>query len=122
MIGEFDEIFAFVHGVFGTSGSCFEYCEICEKSYPACGGENFNKKGDCPDDCFGSRGNFLSIAWDWKDRQVGECCFEKVFRPLKELLDDRRDSILEYYAECIKKEKEGLAMTEALLNEASKNR
>lgn len=121
MRGRLDEIDNFVCSVFGSYGSCLGYCKICEKSHPGCGGDKFNKNGKCPDKCEGSGDTFL-IAWDWQGRQVGKCCFEKVFRPFKKILDGMRNPILEYYAGCIKNEKEELTAVEALFNKTVRNK
>lgn len=120
-MGELGEIMYFVHGIWGTFGSCFGYCEICKKSHPGCGGDKFDRNQKCPDNCNGDEDTFY-ITDDWAGRQVGECCFERVFRPLKELLDARRDPILEYYAKCLKEEREKLTATEALIDKTVRNK
>lgn len=107
------DMFDFVHTIFMTFGSCYGYCEVCGQSHPGCGGSKF-KKGKCPDDCCGDEDTF-SITHDWTGRQVGECCFEKIFRPLKTFLDGKRCSILEYFSREVEKEKQGARDAEKLL-------
>ena len=91
------EIFNFVHTVFGTFGQCIGYCEICKESHPSCGGDKL-VDGNCPDECEGNPGFEYSITTDWYDRQVAECCFYRIFNPLKTLLDDYRKGFLQYYS------------------------
>lgn len=100
-----NELASFIHYVFGTSGSCTGYCQICKKCHPACNEEKY-QDGKCPDSCDGISEEFISIANDWKGRQVAECCWEKIFAPLKEFIDKRRFGIIQYYQETIKKELE----------------
>lgn len=112
------ELFLFIHTVFRTFGSCAGYCEVCKEQHPACEEEKY-VNGQCPKDCNGLPGSdFHSISF--YRRQVGECCFEKTFRPIKDFLDEHRPAILRYYGEEIEKEKERLKREENLLSAAKK--
>ena len=81
-----DDIDCFVHELFGTSGNCYGYCEICKTADPVCGGDRFNKNGKCPDDCDGEAGD-SKLLTHYNGKQIGECCFGKIFQPIKDFLD-----------------------------------
>lgn len=113
-----DELYDFIHTVFSTSGSCSGYCEICNTSHPACDGERY-ENGICPDDCSGGNYDFYSIAHDWQDRQVGECCFEKIFESLKKVVDTYREDFLQYFFQRIEEEKKALEKEKNLLDKCA---
>lgn len=108
------ELYLFVHDFFGTFGICSGYCEICKEQHPACEGEKY-VDGQCPKDCDGLSGvDFHSVSSTY-ERQVGECCFEKIFRRYKDFLDEYKPAVLRYYVEEVEKERERLKREENLL-------
>lgn len=107
----------FVHTIFQSWGNCTGYCEICKKSHPACGGDEY-EDGKCPDNCDGCAEDFFSVTNDFEGRQVGMCCWEKVFGPIKKMLDLKRFSILKYYSKVVDCESNALKKEKQLLNKA----
>ncbi len=82
-MSQHDELWNFVYEVFGTSGHTTDSDEDSKISCEGCG--RLTESGE-----------ESSVAWNDENKQILDCCFQKVFGKFKDWVDKHRIGLLEY--------------------------